>query len=386
VTGSAANSYPPPDPEAAERVSTLELFFDLVFVFTITELSTLLVHETSWLGVLQAVLMLGVIWWMYDGYAWLTNAAPPDRPVRRVFLLAAMSAYLVLALAIPGAFKGSGASFGIAYLAIVLIHAGLFASSGSQRMTRAIFELARFNVVSALLVLAGGIAGGTAQYVLWALGFLSEWVTPFIIQSGGFLIAPSHFVERHGLVVIIAIGESVVAVGIGAGGLPVDLSLVGIAVLGLLLSACLWWAYFGSGDADRAEAALGTAPAAERQWLAVTSFGYWHMPILFGVIAMAAALRHAIGHASQDLSTEQSLLLGCGAALFLAGDVMYRRTLGLGRGPWRVAAALLALATIPLGHWVSAAAQLGALVVALTVAFAAEETAERGVYLSGRSG
>jgi low temperature requirement protein LtrA len=367
-------------------VSTLELFFDLVFVFTITQLSTLLVHETSWRGVLQAVLMLGVIWWMYDGYAWLTNAAPPDRPIRRVFLLAAMAAFLVLALAIPDAFRGSGASFGIAYLAIVLIHAGLFASSGSQRVTRAIFELARFNVLSASLVLAGGIAGGTAQYVLWALGFLAEWVTPLVIRSGGFLIAPAHFVERHGLVVIIAIGESVVAVGIGAGGLPVDLPLVGIAVLGLLLSACLWWAYFGSGDADRAETALGSAPAAERQWLAVSAFGYWHMPILFGVIAMAAALRHAIGHASQDLSTEQALLLGGGAALFLVGDVMYRRTLGLGRGPWRLAAAALALATIPLGHWLSASAQLGALVAVLAGALAAEQAGERELYLSGRSG
>jgi low temperature requirement protein LtrA len=367
-------------------VSTLELFFDLVFVFTITQLSTLLVHETSWRGVLQAVLMLGVIWWMYDGYAWLTNAAPPDRPIRRVFLLAAMAAYLVLALAIPGAFRGSGASFGMAYLAIVLIHAGLFASSGSQRMTRAIFRLARFNVLSAGFVLAGGIVGGTAQYVLWTLGFLSEWVTPLLIQSGGFLIAPGHFVERHGLVVIIAIGESVVAVGIGAGGLPVDLALVGVAVLGLLLSACLWWAYFGSGDADRAETALGGAPAYERQWLSVTAFGYWHMPMLFGVIAIAAALRHAIGHASQELSTEQALLLGSGAALFLLGEVMYRRTLGLGRGPWRVVGAVLAVATIPLGLGVSAAAQLGALVAVLAGAFAAEQATERELYLSGRSG
>jgi len=353
-------------------VSTLELFFDLVFVFTITQLSTLLVHEASWRGVLQAVLMLGVIWWMYDGYAWLTNALPPDRAVRRLFFLAAMAAFLVLALAIPGAFSGSGASFGIAYLAIVVMHAGLFASSTSQRLTRGIFQLARFNVLSAGLVLAGGIVGGTAQYVLWALGVLAEWLTPLILRSGGFLIAPAHFVERHGLVVIIAIGESVVAVGIGADGLPVDLSLVGIAVLGLLLNACLWWAYFGSGDEDRAEAALRAAPAGDRQWLAVSAFGYWHLPILFGVVAMAAALRHAVGHASADLSTEQSLLLGCGAALFLVGDVMYRGTLQIGRGPSRLVAALLALATIPLGRWVSAAAQLGVLVAVLAGALAAE--------------
>jgi low temperature requirement protein LtrA len=386
VTGS------PPSPEelaardGAERVSTLELFFDLVFVFTITQLSTLLVRETSWNGVLQAVLMLGVIWWMYDGYAWLTNALPPDRGSRRVFLLAAMAAFLVLALAIPGAFAGSGSSFGIAYLSIVLIHSGLFASSSSQKLTRAILGLAPLNLVSALLVLAGGIAGGTAQYVLWAAAFVCEWVTPLFIKSGGFLIGPAHFVERHGLVLIIAIGESVVAVGIGAEGLPIQLSLVGMAVLGLLLSACLWWAYFGSGDANRAEAALSGAPAAERQQLAVNAFGHWHLPILFGVIAMAATLRHAIGHSSEDLTSQQALLLGCGAALFLTGDVFYRRTLGLGRGPWRPAAAALALATIPLGIGGSAAAQLGALVALLTGAFAAEQAAERRVYLSGRSG
>jgi len=235
-------------------------------------------------------------------------------------------------------------------------------------------------------VLAGGIAGSSALYVLWALAFVSEWSTPLFLRSGGFLIGPAHFVERHGLVVIIAIGESVVAVGIGAGGLPIDLALVGMAVLGLLRSACLWWAYFGSGDADRAEAALSGAPAAERQQLAVTAFGYWHLPILFGVIAIAATLRHAIGHPSQDLSSEQALLLGCGAALFLVGDVFYRRTLGIGRGPWRLVAAALALVTIPLGLSGSAAAQLGALVALLAAALAAEQAAERRVYLSGRSG
>ena len=194
MTGSAGSVAP----EGAERVSSLELFFDLVFVFTITELSTVLAHETGWKGVVQVVLMLGVIWWMYDGYAWLTNAVPPDRTSRRLFLLAAMAAFLVLALAIPGAFRGSGLTFGLAYLAIVTVHSGLFASSSQQRITRAILGLAPLNLVSALFILAGGIAGGTAQYVLWALGFVSEWVTPRLIKSGGFLIAPAHFVERPG--------------------------------------------------------------------------------------------------------------------------------------------------------------------------------------------
>ena len=145
-------------------------------------------HETSWKGVLQVVLMLGVIWWMYDGYAWLTNAVPPDRGSRRVFLLAAMAAFLVLALAIPEAFRGSGASFGIAYLAIVADPLRAVRQSTSQRSRARSSPSRRSTCSSALLVLAGGIAGGTAQYVLWALGFLSEWSTPFFLRSGGFVI------------------------------------------------------------------------------------------------------------------------------------------------------------------------------------------------------
>jgi low temperature requirement protein LtrA len=384
VTGSARSDSPAG--VGAERVSTLELFFDLVFVFTITQLSTLLVREPSWRGVLQVVFMLGVIWWMYDGYAWLTNAVPPDRASRRFFLLAAMAAYLVLALAIPDAFQGTGLTFGLAYLAIVLVHFGLYSSSSSESITKAMLGLAPFNLLSALLILAGGIAGGTAEYVLWAAAFVWEWLTPRLIDNSGFLIAPAHFVERHELVVIIALGESVVAVGIGAGELPIDLGLVGVAVLGLLLSACLWWTYFGSDDLERAEQALDAAPDARRQRMAVDAFGYWHLPILLGVIAMASTLRHAIGHPAEALSTEQALLLGAGVAAFLVGDVFFRRTLGIGGGPWRLVAALLALVTIPLGTGVSAAAQLGAVVALFAGALAAEQALGRQAYLSGRSG
>jgi low temperature requirement protein LtrA len=382
VTGSAASEA---GAESVDRVSTLELFFDLVFVFTITQLSTLLVDEIAVKHVVQVVLMLGVIWWMYDGYAWLTNAVPPDRMSRQAALLAAMCGFLVLALAIPGAFTGTGLTFGIAYLAVVIVHWAVFASTASVSLTRAIFGLVPYNLVAALLVLVGGALGGTTQYVLWALAFAFEWSTPRLTDITGFTIAPAHFVERHGLVVLIAIGESVVAVGIGAHGLPINLSLVGVAVMGLLLSACLWWAYFGSGDAESAEEAIGRAPPARRAQMAVYGYGWWHIAILLGVIAIAGALRHAIGHASNELSTGQAVMLGGGAALFMLGDVMFRRTLGIGRGMARLAAAALALATIPLGTSVSAVTQLVVLVLFLAGALAAD-AAPSGAYLSGRSG
>ena len=177
--------------------------------------------------------------------------------------------------------------------------------------------------------------------------------------------------ERHGLVVIVALGESIVAIGIGAAGLPVDLALASVAVLGLLLAACLWWAYFG-GDDTRAERAMAAVPEDRRGWVAIQAFGYWHLLMLLGIIALAAGLKDATGHAFDPLDLAHALLLSGGVALFLAADVLFRRTLDLGPGRVRATAAALALATIPLGLWLSALLQLTALVLVLAGSLAAE--------------
>jgi low temperature requirement protein LtrA len=357
---------------AAVRVSTLELFFDLVFVFTITQLTTVLVDEPNGRGVAQVVLMLGLIWWMYSGYAWLTNAVAPDSSRRRFLLLGGMAGFLVIALSIPDAFDGSGTAFGLAYLAVVLVHFGMFTRASSQTVVEAVLGLARTNIPTALLVLAGGIAGGTATYVLWTLAFLGEWGVARYTTPRGFEVAAGHFVERHGLVVIVAIGESVVAIGIGAAGLAVDLELVAVAVLGLLLSACLWWAYFGAGDDDRAERALTSAPPERRFLMGFDGFGIWHIPILLGIIAAAAGIKKVTGHPGEELGTAQALQLGGGVALFMLGDLLFRRTLAIGAVRWRGVAVVAALATVPLGLGVSAAAELAALVLLTGGALAME--------------
>ena len=355
----------------AARVTTLELFFDLVFVFTITQLTTVLVDEPTAKGLLQVVLMFGVIWWMYGGYAWLTNSVPPDSTNRRLVLLGGMSAFLVVALAIPDAFGGSGLAFGIGYVAVVVVHTTLFTRATVVPLA-AVLNLGRYNIATAALVLAGGIAGGTATYVLWSLAFLCEWATPRFTRIEGFELGAAHFVERHGLVVIVAIGESVVAIGIGASGLPLDAELVAVALLGLLLSACLWWAYFGSGDDARAEHALSGAVPARRAVLSLNAFGYWHIPLLLGVIAAAAGIKKVTGHPGEHLHTAQALQLAGGIALFMLGSALFRRTLDIGPAQYRLAALVLALATIPLGLAVSAAAQLTALVVLVAGALAFE--------------
>ena len=358
-------------PGQAERVSTLELFFDLVFVFTITQLTAVLSDDPTPRGLLRVVLMLGVILWMYSGYAWMTNAVATDRAARRLLLLAGMAGYLVLALAIPRAFSEGDVAFGVAYLVIVAIHTGLYSRTGEARTVRALLRLAPLNLASALLVLAAVIADGAAAYLLWAAAFALEWVTPMLTPIGGFRIAPAHFVERHGLVVIVALGESVVAIGIGAAHLPVDLALASVAVLGLLLAACLWWAYFG-GDDRRAEQALAAVPDDRRGWVAVQAFGYCHLLMLLGIIALAAGLKDAIGHAFEPLDLAHALLLAGGVAAFLAGDILFRRTLRIGPARHRAAAAVLALATVPAGLAVSAVLQLTVLGIVLAGSLAAE--------------
>jgi low temperature requirement protein LtrA len=364
-------AQPSDQAERVERVSTLELFFDLVFVFTITQLTAVLSDDPTPRGLLRVVLMLGVIYYMYGGYAWLTNAVAADRAARRLLLLGGMAAYLVLALAIPRAFSEGDVAFGVAYLVIVTIHAGLYTRSPEAHTLRALARLAPFNLGSALLVLAAVIVEGTAAYLLWGAAFALEWFTPLLASTGGFRIAPTHFVERHGLVVIVALGESIVAIGIGAADLPVDLSLAAVAVLGLLLAACLWWAYFG-GDDTRAERALAAIPDDRRGWVAIQSFGYWHLLMLGGVITLAAGLKDAIGHAHDPLDLAHALLLSGGVALFLAGDVLFRRTLAIGPAHLRATAAALALATIPLGLTLSALAQLVALLAVLAGSLAVE--------------
>jgi low temperature requirement protein LtrA len=361
----------------AGRVTPLELFFDLVFFFTITQLTAVLYHAPTLRSLVQVMLMLGAIWWMYGGYAWMTNAVSANTANRRLLLLGGMGGYFVLALAIPQAFTSSGLAFGIAYLVVVSVHTALFTRSSTAGVVRAILRLAPYNLGSALVILAGGALGGTAQYALWSLAVAFEWLTPVIRGNRGFDIAAAHFVERHGLVVIIAIGESVVAIGIGASHLAVDAGLVIVALLGLGLSACLWWLYFGT-DPELSERALGAMPPIRRARAALNAFGYAHLPILLGIVTVAAAERDGFAHPSQALAWSRAALLGGGVALYLAGDALLRLELGIGRVSVRLGAAVLAVATLPLGAEISAAAEIAALVLVLITGIALE-TQRKGV-------
>jgi len=357
--------------EDAPRVTTLELFFDLVFVFTITQLTSVLFESPNTRGIAHVVVMLGVIWWMYGGYVWMTNAVRADTGARRLLLLGGMGGFLVLSLAVPTAFDGSGLAFALAYLVVVLVHSFLFTRAAAVSAARAILTLAPFNVAAALVIVLGGALGGRAQLVLWAAAAAFEWLTPWIRGTKGFVIAAGHFVERHALVVIVAIGESIVAIGVGASSLPLDAALAGVALLGLALSACLWWMYF-SGHEERGERALASLPVAQRAWASLVGFGYWHMAMLFGILAIASVERVAAEDPFAQTSWARAVILALGAAAYGLGNALFRRTLALGGVRPRVWTGVGALATAPLGAWVAPTAQMAALVVVFLAGFAWE--------------
>ncbi|HEY2308385.1 MAG TPA: low temperature requirement protein A [Streptosporangiaceae bacterium] len=381
VTGpaGAANSSSPnepvstmdiTDPNAPLRVTTLELFFDLVFAFTLTQLASLLEHHFSPSGAFEVLLVFGVLWWMYGGYAWLTNSRAPTRTLDRLLLLLGMAGFLICGLAIPRGF-GPGdtetrVALGVGYLIVVLVHTALF-----YRVNRNIVRVTPFNVGAALLVIGAAFVSSPASYLLWAAAVAVQWLSPLIAHPGGrFDIRPAHFAERHGALVIVALGESVAAIGIGAAPAGVTFSVALAAVLGLALSAVLWWTYFGDGDDERAEQAIAATDRSRRAGLALAIY-YAHIPILLGVVTLAAGAALTIGNPARPHPGEAVAVAG-GAALFLAGSAWFRWALRIGPIELRLAGAGFALATAAIGATVNAEVQLAVLLAGIVAMLAGE--------------
>ena len=375
-----------PDPGIPLRVTTIELFFDLVFAFTLTQLTALLDEDAPLTGAAQVLLVFALIWWMYAGYAWLTNARPPVTAAERIPLLIGMGGLLIAGLAIPEGFGRSGAVLGLGYLVVVLVHAYLY-----RQVNRNIIRIAPFSIASALLVIAAGLvsrhhgAPRPVVYVLWIIAVAVQLGSPLVVTPRGrFGLHPAHIVERHTALVIVALGESVAAVGIGAGHLAseagMSVRLVGVALLGLALCAALWWALFGGGEDERAERALAAADTTRRTGVVLNAYFYAYTPLLLGIVAVAAGLERAIARAADPPAAEPAgaaVLLAVGTFGVLAGDTAFRRLLGLGHGLVRPAAAAAALATIPAGLYAGLPAQLALLAAVLTVMLVTEQRARR---------
>ena len=345
------------------RVSTLELFFDLVFVFTVTQVTHLVTDAHGVTDLLRAFLVLTVTWWMYDGYAWLTNNVGTEGTSARLLILLGMAGFLVMALATPHVAQGDGVAFGLAYLVVVLVHAGLFMHAPNSS-ARAITRVAPFNVGCALLVVGSGLAPARWNLALWIAALTTLLMTIVTGGDRGFQLRADHFAERHGAIILIALGESVVSLGAGAGDIPVGLPLVRAALLGLALAAILWWSYFDRDDI-RGEHVLSRADSAERVRLGLHAYWFAHLLMIAGIVIAAAGLEAVVTNVVRPVTSLTAWRLAAGVAVYLAGELLFRRTLRLGPVRTRVVAAGLAAATVPVGLTGGYIAQLTLLVVLL---------------------
>ena len=366
--------------DSEARVSTLELFFDLVFVFAITQVTGAVSEAPTAVGLVRGVMVFAVLWWAWGAYAWLTNAVDTAETAPRAVLLASMGATLVTALAVPTAWGDGGLAFALGYLVVMALHAALFALAGENPAAtrRAILRLAPTNLCAALLLVAAGLSDGTAQTALWVAAIAVNYAGPYITGVAGFTVHPGHFVERHGLIVIIALGESIVAIGAGRDEITIDWALAGTSLAVMALVAGLWWDYF-THDAEAGERALVRAQGHERARLARDLYSYLHVPLVLGIVFAAVGIHEVLAHDDEPLDPVFAGAYAGGVALYFAGLAGIRLRRGNPPGALCVAAVAASLALIPVGAEVDARVTTVALaVVALAVGLSSAGRTGRG--------
>ena len=357
-----------------ERVTPLELFFDLVFVLSFTQVTASIAGDPSWEGLGEGLLILAAVWWAWAAYGWLTNAIDADQITNRLAMFAAMAAMLVVSLAIPETFGNLGLLFGCAYFFVRAMHLLLYVRNTSQAddddNLGAMLKLAPGLLLgSALLIVAGALDGG-ARTSLWIIAILIDWSTPLLFGTEEFNIKPGHFAERYGLIVIIALGESIVAIGAGA-GFQLETGEVVAAVLAITAVASLWWAYFDV-VAIVAERRLAEAPPGEQARLARDSYSYLHFPMIAGIVLLAVGLKKTELAVDEPLKTIPAIALCGGVAIYLLAHIAFRyRNVGT-FNRHRALAAVAVLALIPLALEVDALWAVAAVTAVLVALIAYE--------------
>lgn len=307
-------------------VGNLELFFDLVFVYAMSQVTELLLGDVSWLGFGHGVLGLLAVWWAWVCYAWLTNTFATARVASRCLIIAAMAAMLLAASALPTAFSNGALVFGLALLVVRLIHLGMFSVAASrdddEQLRAGLLRLAPSLLTGPVLIAVAAVFPSPYRELLWVGAAIVDFGGPLGAGVGGFRVVPSYFVERHGNMIIIVLGEAIVGLGVGASEHLRQPIVLTAAVLGILIAASLWWTYFGLTAG--AEKRLQQAQKSERARLARDAYSYLHLPLVGGVGFFAFGVREALDGITGPLPLLPAIALSGGVGLFYAADVAYR--------------------------------------------------------------
>jgi low temperature requirement protein LtrA len=361
-----------------ERVMPLELFFDLVFVLALTQCTSLMFHDPTWSGLAQGVLVLGVLWWSWTGYAWLTSVLDPEEGAVRIAMFAAMAAFLIVAICVPEAFDSLALEFALAYGAVRAAHIALFvlASREDPALRSSVTGLGISTAIGVGLVAGASAFDGLAQGALWALALALDMGGPYFFGAEGWKLVPGHFAERHGLILIIALGESIVAIGIGAAA-HLTVGITAAAVLGIALVAAMWWVYFDVVALVSARRLARAPEGRERNELARDSYSYIHFPMVWGIVLVALGLKKTLGNVGDPLDTVPAFALLGGVAFYLLALVAFRLRHIHTVNRQRLLLALALFALLPLAVELPALVTL-TMVTALLCALIAYETISYG--------
>ncbi len=357
---------------AEERVTPLELFFDLIFVFAITQVTSLVVADPTWAGLARGLVVLAVLWWAWTAYAWLTNTVNPEEGEVRLVMFAAMGAMLIASLAVPDVFGDDALLFACAYAFVRVAHLVLYAVAGwgDRDLLDAVARLAGGTVIGIALLFVAVALDGPAQLIVWVAALVIDLLGAYVGGGKGWRLAPGHFAERHALIVIIALGESIVALGLGASH-ELDAGVIAAALLGLAIAAALWWLYFDV-VAIVAERKLRDATGAAQLTMARDSYSYLHLPMVAGIVLFAVGAKKTLGDVGEPLKLVPAVALCGGIALYLVAHILFRLRNVRSLNRHRLVVSVLLLALLPLAVQLPALATL-ALVAALCVALIAYE-------------
>ena len=348
--------------------SPVELLWDLVFVFAVTQVTTLLARDLTWAGFGCGMLVLALVWWAWSAFVWAANAADERSLTMRAALLGSMVLIFVTGLAVPHAFGDAGWIFASTYAAVRFVHLALYADASRRGNARwqSIVGFAATAGLGMALLLAGAGVHGNARIVLWAAAALIDYAGPAWLTRQRLVglqrVAVAHFAERYGLFVLICLGESIVGIGLAAGHHHLDGALAGVVAIGALVTAALWWTYF---DRTADEAAERLRAHDEAVLAAADSYSYLHLLLVAGIIVFAVGAKAMVGGVDSALGDAPRLALCGGLALYLAGHAAFRLRL-LRAVAWPellAAAALLVLFAVSgsFAAWVVGALALAAL-------------------------
>ena len=358
--------------DEVKRASPLELFFDLVFVFALTQVTVLMADAGDWAGIGEGMLALTAIWWAWAAYAWLTNEVDPGESRVRIAVFAAMIAMLIAALALPEAFGDEALLFACAYLAVRVLYVALFAAGTRDAEVRAaVRNVAPRAVTVPAFLIAAAFLDGWAQAAVWILVIAGDFATGGVRGIEGFRLSPAHFAERHGLIVIIALGESIVAIGVALGGVDLGASDLVTAGLGVCIAAALWWIYFDRA-AEAGELAIeAAAPGRQANTLARDSYSYLHLGMAAGIVLLALGVKSALAHVDEPLHDYAGFAACGGVAIYLLAQLAFRRRTGQPASGALVAGAAAAALLFPVAIEIDAiwsVAALAAIAAAVVVA------------------